>query len=71
VAETAELRRVMSGLLDEAIRSYPADQQPEGSWWLPRSYGGSAPTLDEAAELDAVEKAEREARRAARETGPR
>jgi 1-acyl-sn-glycerol-3-phosphate acyltransferase len=69
VAETTELRRVMSELLDEAIRSYPADQQPDGSWWLPRSYGGSAPTLEEAAQLDAAEKAERAARRAARETG--
>ena len=68
-AETAELRRVMSELLDEAIGSYPADQQPEGSWWLPKRYGGTAPTLEEAAELDAAEKAERAARRAAREAG--
>ncbi|MBU1803436.1 MAG: 1-acyl-sn-glycerol-3-phosphate acyltransferase [Actinobacteria bacterium] len=44
-AETTELRTVMRGLLDETIRSYPADEQPPGSWWLPASYGGSAPTL--------------------------
>jgi 1-acyl-sn-glycerol-3-phosphate acyltransferase len=69
VAETAELRQLMSELLDESIRSYPADQQPEGSWWLPRRYGGSAPTLEEAAALDSAEKAERAARRAAREGG--
>src|SRR6478672_6708319 len=31
-AEVAELRSVMSEMLDEAIRSYPADEQPPGSW---------------------------------------
>ena len=51
-------------MLDEAIRSYPAAEQPEGSWWLPARYGGSAPTLEEAAVLDAEEKAARAARRA-------
>jgi 1-acyl-sn-glycerol-3-phosphate acyltransferase len=62
VAETAELHEVMSRLLDETIRSYPADEQPPGSWWLPASYGGSAPTLEQAARLDAEER-ERRARR--------
>jgi 1-acyl-sn-glycerol-3-phosphate acyltransferase len=65
-AETAELHRVMSSMLDEAIRTYPAAEQPEGCWWLPRRYGGGAPSLAEAAELDAAEKSERAARRAAR-----
>jgi len=64
-AETAELHRVMSAMLDEAIRSYPAAEQPPGCWWLPRRYGGSAPTLEEAAAMDAEEKAARAARRAA------
>ena len=41
-------------------------EQPPGSWWLPRRHGGSAPTLAEAAELDAAERAERIARRRAR-----
>jgi 1-acyl-sn-glycerol-3-phosphate acyltransferase len=68
VGETAELREVMSSMLDEAIRSYPAAEQPEGCWWAPRRYGGSAPTLDEAARLDAAEKAERAARAAARKS---
>jgi 1-acyl-sn-glycerol-3-phosphate acyltransferase len=58
-AETARLREVMSGLLDAAIRGYPADEQPPGSWWLPASYGGTAPTTDEALRLDAEEKARR------------
>lgn len=62
VAETARLRGAMSGLLDTAITTYP-DQEP-GAWWLPARYGGSAPTVDEAAALDAAEKRERAARRA-------
>jgi 1-acyl-sn-glycerol-3-phosphate acyltransferase len=66
VAETAELKKVMARMLDETIRRYPADEQPPGSWWLPASYGGSAPTMEEAAELDAEEKRERARRRAAR-----
>ena len=67
VADTLELQRVMDSMLDEAIRSYPAAEQPDGSWWLPKRYGGSAPSLEEAAELDAKEKADRAARRAARD----
>ena len=59
VAETAELRGAMAGLLDTAIREYPADEQPPGCWWLPASYGGSAPTPEEALRLDAEEKARR------------
>ncbi len=65
-AETAELHRVMSEMLDEAIRSYPADEQPPGSWWVPASHGGTAPSLEEAARLDAAEKRERAAKRAAK-----
>ncbi|GAA1125178.1 lysophospholipid acyltransferase family protein [Nocardioides aquiterrae] len=59
VAETAELRATMAALLDTAIREYPADEQPPGCWWLPASYGGSAPTPDEALRLDAEEKERR------------
>ena len=62
-AETAELRAAMSTLLDETIRSYPAEEQPPGSWWLPASYGGSAPTPERARELDAEEMRRRAARR--------
>ena len=69
VAETAELKARMTGLLDDSIRSYPADEQPPGSWWLPASYGGSAPTLEQAARLDVEEKRRRAARRAARTEG--
>ncbi|WP_121254001.1 lysophospholipid acyltransferase family protein [Nocardioides ferulae] len=69
VAETAELHRVMSSMLDETIRSHPPEEQPPGSWWLPARYGGSAPTLEEAARLDAEEREERARRRAAKQRG--
>jgi 1-acyl-sn-glycerol-3-phosphate acyltransferase len=68
VAETAELKAAMSAVLDDAIRAYPEAEQPPGSWWVPARYGGSAPTLEEAARLDAEEQRERAARRAARES---
>jgi 1-acyl-sn-glycerol-3-phosphate acyltransferase len=64
-AETADLKRSLQALLDESIRSYP--QHEHGAWWVPASYGGTAPTLEEAARLDAAERrrrAERPARRA-------
>ena len=53
VAETAELRARMGALLDQAIRAYP--ECPPGVWWLPRSYGGTAPSPAEAEQLDAAE----------------
>jgi len=65
-AETAELHARMSAMLDETIAAHPADEQPPGSWWLPARHGGGAPTLEEAARLDAEEKRERAARRAAK-----
>lgn len=61
VAETADLKAAMVGLLDETIRGYP--EMPPGAWWLPASYGGSAPTPQRAAEIYAEEMAERAARR--------
>ncbi|WP_182525101.1 lysophospholipid acyltransferase family protein [Nocardioides dongkuii] len=66
VAETAELRAVMSRLLDDTIAAYPAAEQPPGSWWLPARFGGSAPTPEEAARLDAEEKRRRAERKAAK-----
>jgi len=62
VAETAVLKSALQGLLDDAITSYP--QHTEGAWWVPASYGGSAPMLAEAAVLDAEERRRRTARRA-------
>ena len=64
VAETAELKARMSQLLAETVAAYPADEQPPGAWWVPASMGGTAPTLEEAAALDAAEKRERARKRA-------
>jgi 1-acyl-sn-glycerol-3-phosphate acyltransferase len=64
VEETAELRAAMSTLLAETIKAYPDEEQPPGSWWLPASYGGTAPTPEEAARLDVEEKRRRAERKA-------
>ena len=69
VEKTAELHQVMGSMLDTAIREYPAEEQPPGSWWLPASYGGSAPTPEEAKRLDAEELRRRAEKRAARQAG--
>lgn len=58
-----ELHRRMATMLDEAIQTYP--ERPPGAWWLPHRYGGSAPTIEEAALLDEAELRERAARKAA------
>ncbi len=66
LADTASLKSAMSGLLGRAIREYP--QHEPGAWWVPASYGGSAPTLEQAAVLDAEERAARAALKAAKST---
>jgi 1-acyl-sn-glycerol-3-phosphate acyltransferase len=54
VAElAANLRVRMSEQLDQVQRSYP--DIPEGVWWQPAHLGGTAPTPEEAAALDAAE----------------
>ena len=53
---TAELVRRMTALLDGLQRSYP--QQPasdDDRWWIPAALGGTAPTPEQAAELDAAD----------------
>jgi 1-acyl-sn-glycerol-3-phosphate acyltransferase len=65
IGETAALKSALQTLLDDAITTYP--QHEDGAWWVPASYGGTAPTLAEAKDLDAAERRQRaEARRAAR-----
>jgi 1-acyl-sn-glycerol-3-phosphate acyltransferase len=44
------LRQRMQDLLDVAQANYPTEP---GAWWVPRHLGGSAPTPEEATELDA------------------
>jgi 1-acyl-sn-glycerol-3-phosphate acyltransferase len=63
-AMTAELQARMERMLDGLIRAHPAEEQPPGSWWLPSSYGGSAPTPDEAAAMYAEERRLRAQRKA-------
>ena len=65
VAETALLHDALTALLDKAIREYPVS--PEGQWWAPARYGGTAPTPEEAHRLDLEEKAARDAKRAQRD----
>jgi 1-acyl-sn-glycerol-3-phosphate acyltransferase len=55
-----ELRSRMDALLHQVRLDYP--QQPAGDddrWWLPASMGGTAPTPQEASELDTAEAAAR------------
>jgi 1-acyl-sn-glycerol-3-phosphate acyltransferase len=59
VAELAELKTVMSEMLAASVAAYPPGEQPPGSWWVPASLGGTAPSLAEAAELDATEMRQR------------
>jgi 1-acyl-sn-glycerol-3-phosphate acyltransferase len=50
----AQLRARMAELLDRAQRDYAdAPTDPADAWWQPAHLGGGAPTLTEAAELDA------------------
>ena len=65
IAETAIMRAAIAKLLDEAIAEYPIS--PDGQWWAPARLGGTAPTPDEAKELDVAEYAARAARKAAKE----
>ena len=59
---TRELKSRMSALLDEARATYPEQPRgPQDLWWMPRSLGGTAPTIEEAAEINARRLAERAA----------
>lgn len=68
VAETQVLRERLQELLAKAIDEYPIS--PEGQWWAPASFGGTAPMPEEAARLDAEELAARAARRAEKQGEP-
>lgn len=67
---TADLMKRITTLLDEAQDSYPQRPADDNDrWWLPAHKGGTAPTFEEAEEKLAQERAEKAARRAAREQG--
>ncbi|MBO0853791.1 MAG: 1-acyl-sn-glycerol-3-phosphate acyltransferase [Nocardia sp.] len=60
---TAELRSSMSKLLDSAQRDY---EMPRGERWVPARLGGGAPTLEQAAVIEAEEQERRRAAKAQR-----
>jgi 1-acyl-sn-glycerol-3-phosphate acyltransferase len=63
---TKRLMAKVGELVERAAAEYP--QQPAGDddrWWLPAHLGGTAPTIAEAEEIAARERAERRARRRA------
>jgi 1-acyl-sn-glycerol-3-phosphate acyltransferase len=51
-----ELRDRMTELLEKAQREYPDAPEGDETWWQPAYLGGSAPTPEEAAELDRQDK---------------
>lgn len=67
---TKRLMTRIGELVDQAGAAYP--QQPadeDDRWWLPAHLGGTAPTVAEAEEIAAKERAERRARRRAERSG--
>ena len=65
-AGTAALKARMQQLLDVTIDRYPAPQPGEDAWWLPARRGGTAPSLEEAEEIEVRVRRERAERRAAK-----
>lgn len=63
-ARTEQLRARMQELVAAAQRSYPQTPRDGDDWWLPASLGGSAPTPEQAAALDAVDEEKRQLRKA-------
>jgi 1-acyl-sn-glycerol-3-phosphate acyltransferase len=56
-----ELRRRMAELLDRVQKTYPdTPAGPQDSWWLPVAMGGTAPTPEQAAALDSVDREHQE-----------
>ena len=70
VIETAELKRRMQALLEQARATYAGTPYDDNdTWWVPASMGGTAPTLEAAEAADAIVRQERAARRAERDGG--
>ncbi len=61
-ALTLRLHARLAELVDETIEGYPRTGH-DGAWWLPSTWGGSAPDAAEAARLDAEGLASLAARR--------
>lgn len=57
VQATAQLKSRMNAMLHALQQSHPdVPDGPDDRWWLPPRLGGTAPTLDEAKELDAADR---------------
>ena len=69
-AVTDRLMERISALVATAQRDYPQNPaDPSGCWWMPAHLGGAAPTVEEADEIAARERAERAERARARAEG--
>ncbi len=68
VQETQTVRTRMAELLDQAIKDYP--QHSDGAWWVPASYGGTAPTVEQAQAMEREEMRQRAERRRAERQAP-
>lgn len=56
-ADTAALKSAMQSMIEQSRREYDATYGPfSGEAWMPKSMGGTAPTIDEAAEIYRLEK---------------
>ena len=70
LAVTADLKARMTVLLQDVRASYAGSPSgPDDTWWQPASLGGTAPTLAQAELDDAQVRADRAARRAAKDAG--
>ncbi|MEY8210049.1 lysophospholipid acyltransferase family protein [Corynebacterium sp. MNWGS58] len=66
--DTAVLKEAMEKLLETTREKYAERHGPfaPGLPWMPASLGGAAPTLEQAAEIDAAARAERDRKKAAK-----
>jgi hypothetical protein len=65
---TRELHGALQGLVDELQAGYPEDGT--GAWWQPKHLGGTAPTPEEAAIVEAERQRRKAAARPARPAQP-
>jgi 1-acyl-sn-glycerol-3-phosphate acyltransferase len=68
VKDTEALRSEMTSILDKAIGSYP--QHEDGAWWVPETYGGTAPSREAATKIERAEARRRAEKRRAERQAP-
>jgi hypothetical protein len=66
----AELQAHVTALVHDLQERYPDRPAAGDDWWLPQRLGGTAPTPEEAARLDARRAAEKAAGAAPADGGP-